>query len=112
MGTDLQLVTNRARSLASLYREKWENGFIRHSKSPTGPPIFFVKKKDGSLRVVVDYCGLNKVTIRNRYALPLISSLLERINGAKFFTNIDLRGDRVSHQIWALRVYGHAVRPH
>ena len=69
-----------------------ENGFIRHSKSPAGAPIFFVKKTDGSLRLVVDYRGLNKVIITNKYALPLISSLLERINGAKFFTKIDLRG--------------------
>ena len=67
-------------------------GFIRHSKSPAGAPIFIVKKKDGSLRLVVDYRGLNKVTIRNRYALPLISSILEQVNGAKFFTKIDLRG--------------------
>ena len=51
----------------------------------------FEMKKDGSLCLVIDYRGLNKVTIRNRYALPLISSLLERINGAKFFTKIDLR---------------------
>ena len=72
--------------------ENLANGFIRHSKSPAGAPIFFVKKKDGSLRLVVDYRGLNKVTIRNRYALPLISSLLEQISGAKFFTKIDLRG--------------------
>ncbi len=72
--------------------ENLTNGFIRHSKSPTGAPIFFVKKKDGSLRLVVDYRGLNKVTIRNKYALPLISTLLERISGAKYFTKIDLRG--------------------
>ena len=72
--------------------ENLAKGFIRHSKSPAGAPIFFVKKKDGSLRLVVDYRGLNKVTIRNRYALPLISSLLEQISGAKFFTKIDLRG--------------------
>ena len=72
--------------------ENLTNGFIRHSKSPTGAPIFFVKKKDGSLRLVVDYRGLNKVTIRNRYALPLISTLLERISGAKYFTKIDLQG--------------------
>jgi hypothetical protein len=78
--------------LRAYIEENLENGFIRHSKSPAGAPIFFVKKKDGSLRLVVDYRGLNKVTIRNRYALPLISSLLERINGARFFTKIDLRG--------------------
>ena len=67
-------------------------GFIRHSKSLTGTLIFIVKKKYGLLSLVVDYHGLNKATIRNGYALPLISSLLERINGAKFFTKIDLRG--------------------
>ena len=78
--------------LRAYIEENLANGFIRHSKSPAGAPIFFVKKKDGSLRLVVDYRGLNKVTIRNRYALPLISSLLERVNGAKFFTKIDLRG--------------------
>ena len=78
--------------LRAYIEENLANGFIRHSKSPAGAPIFFVKKKDGSLRLVVDYRGLNKVTIRNRYALPLISSLLERINGAKFITKIDLRG--------------------
>ena len=72
--------------------ENLANGFIQHSRSPAGAPIFSVKKKDGSLRLVVDYRGLNKVTIRNRYALPLISSLLERLNGAKFFTKLDLGG--------------------
>ena len=51
-----------------------------------------MKKKDGSLRLVVDYRGLDKVTIHNTYALPLISSLSERLSGAKFFTKIDLRG--------------------
>ena len=53
-------------------------------------PIFFVKKEGGLVRLVVGYHGLNKVTIRNKYALPLISSLLERINGAEFFTKINL----------------------
>ena len=65
--------------------ENLANGFIRHSKSPARAPIFFVKKKDGSLCFVVDYRGLNKVTIRNRYALPLISSLLERPSGTICF---------------------------
>ena len=72
--------------------ENLANGFIRHSRSPAGAPIFFVKKKDGSLRLVVDYRGLNKVMVRNRYALPLIPNLLERLSGAKYFTRLDLRG--------------------
>lgn len=79
-------------TLRTYIEENLTNGFIRHSKSPTGTPIFFVKKKDGSLRLVVDYRGLNKITIRNRYPLPLIPTLLEQLNGAKHFTKIDLRG--------------------
>jgi hypothetical protein len=68
------------------------SGFTRHSKSPAGGPIFFVKKKDGSLRLLLDYRGLNKATIRNRYAVPLIPNILERIGGTKHFTKINLRG--------------------
>jgi hypothetical protein len=78
--------------LQTYIEENLENGFIWHSKSPAGAPIFFLKKKDGSLHLIVDFRGLNKVTIRNRYACPCILSLLERINGARFFTKIDLRG--------------------
>ena len=84
MGTNLQFVTNRARSPANLHRRKFEKWF--HS-------AFEISSRHTHfLRLVVDYRSLNKVTIRNRYALPLISSLLERINGAKFFTKINLRG--------------------
>ena len=56
--------------LRTYIEEDLENGFIQHSKSPAGAPIFFIKKKDGSLRLIVDYRGLNKVTIINRYTLP------------------------------------------
>ena len=80
------------KALREYIDENLASGFIQHSRSPCGAPIFFVKKKDGSLRLVVDYRGLNKVTVRNRYALPLIPSLLERLNGAKYFTKLDLRG--------------------
>lgn len=72
--------------------ENLANGFIRHSKSPAGAPIFFVSKKDGSLRLVVDYRGLNKITIPNKYPLPLVSELLDRLGGARVFTKLDLRG--------------------
>ena len=56
--------------------ENLTKGFIQHSKSPANASILFVKKKDGSLRMCVDYRGLNKVIIRNRYPLPLIFGLL------------------------------------
>lgn len=66
-------------------------GKIRPSKSPAGAPILFVKKKDGSLRLCVDYRGLNRVTIKNRYTLPLGEELRDRISGAKIFSKIDLK---------------------
>jgi len=66
-------------------------GFIRHSQSPCGAPIVFTKKKDGTLRLCVDYRVLNKLTVKNRYPLPLIGELLERISTAKYFTKFDVR---------------------
>lgn len=72
--------------------ENLAKGFIRHSKSPAASPVLFVKKKDGSLRLCVDYRALNKVTVKNRYPIPLISELLDRLGEAKIFTKIDLRG--------------------
>ena len=79
-------------ALRSYLDESLASGFIRPSKSPAGAPILFVKKKDGSLRLCVDYRGLNKITIKNRYPLPLISELLDRLKDAKLFTKLDLRG--------------------
>jgi hypothetical protein len=72
--------------------EKLSKIFIRHSKLPTGVSILFEKKKDGSLRMYVDYWGFNKITKKNRYPLPLILGLLEQLGSAKIFTKIDLRG--------------------
>ena len=67
-------------------------GFITPSESPAGSPILFVKKKDGSLRLCVDYRRLNDITIKNRYPLPLIGDLLDQLRHAKIYTKIDLRG--------------------
>ena len=72
--------------------ENLAKGFIRHSKSLASASIIFVKKKDGSLRMCVDYRGLNKITIKNRYPLPLIFGLLNQLGQAKIYTKIDLRG--------------------
>ena len=71
--------------------ENLKRGFIRPSTSPAASPVMFVKKKDASLRLVVDYRGLNKVTIKNRYPLPLLSEMMDRVSQAKWFTKIDLR---------------------
>jgi hypothetical protein len=72
--------------------ENLAKGFIRLSKSPAGALILFVKKKDGSLRLCVDYRGLNKITKKNRYPLPLILGLLDWLHTGKIFIKIDLRG--------------------
>ena len=66
-------------------------GFIRESTSPAGSPILFVPKKDGTLRLCVDYRGLNDITIKNRYPLPLINEIMDRVNSAKVFSKIDLK---------------------
>jgi hypothetical protein len=66
-------------------------GWIRPSTSPAGAPILFVPKKDGTLRLCVDYRGLNKVTIKNRHPLPLISEILDRLQGAGYYTKLDLK---------------------
>ncbi|EGE07017.1 hypothetical protein TEQG_08741 [Trichophyton equinum CBS 127.97] len=64
-------------------------GWIRPSKSPAGAPILFIPKKDGGLRICVDYRGLNQITIKNRYPLLLISELLDRLLKAKFLVYLD-----------------------
>ena len=68
-----------------------EHGFIRPSDSPYGALVLFVPKKDGSLRFCIDYRWLNKKTIKNRYPLPLLEELFDRLGSAKVFSKIDLR---------------------
>ena len=68
-----------------------EKGFIRLSVSPWGPPVLFVKKKDGTLRFCVDYRQLNKMTVKNKYPLPRIDDLIDQLKGASVFPKIDLR---------------------
>ncbi|CAM8895837.1 unnamed protein product [Rhodiola kirilowii] len=68
-----------------------EQGFIRPSTSPWGAPVLFVKKKDGSLRLCVDYRKLNQVTIKNKYPLPRIDDLFDQLRGSSYFSKIDLR---------------------
>jgi hypothetical protein len=68
---------------------EYEDGKVSPSTSPFGAPVLFVKKKDGSLRMCIDYRALNSQTIKNRYALPRIDELLDRLYEAKVFSKID-----------------------
>ena len=68
-----------------------EKGFMRPSISPWGAPVLFVKKKDGSMRLCINYRELNKVSIKNKYPLPRIEDLLDQLHGAAVFSKIDLR---------------------
>ena len=68
-----------------------DKGFIRPSVSFWGAPILFVKKKDGTLRLCIDYRQLNKITIKNKYPLPRIDDLFDQLRGASVFSKIDLR---------------------
>jgi hypothetical protein len=77
--------------------ELMDKGFIRPSSSPWGCPAIFVKKKDGTLRMCVDYRPLNAVTVKNKYPLPRIDTLFDQLAGAKVFSKIDLRSSY--HQI-------------
>ena len=71
-------------------QEFLDKGFIRPSVSPWGAPVLFVKKKDGTLRLCVDYRQLNKMTVKNIYPLPRIDDLFNQLKGASVFSKIDL----------------------
>ena len=71
-------------------QELLKQGLIQKSTSPFGSPALFVKKKDGTLRMCIDFRGLNKITVPNRYPLPRIDDLLDRLQGAKVFSSLDL----------------------
>jgi len=72
-------------------QELIDKNYIRPSVSPWGVPVLFVKKKDGTLRLCIDYRKLNKMTIKNRYPLPHIDDLFDQIHGETIFSKIDLR---------------------
>jgi hypothetical protein len=63
-------------------------GYIRPSSSPWGAPVLFVKKKDGSMMLYVDYRSLNEVIVKNKYPLPRINDLFDQLKGAKYFSNV------------------------
>ncbi|RYF05295.1 MAG: RNA-directed DNA polymerase, partial [Deltaproteobacteria bacterium] len=74
-----------------MLKELLAKGFIRPSRSPWGSPMFLVAKPDGGLRMVIDYRALNKATVRNRYPLPRVDELFDQLQGARYFSKLDLR---------------------
>ncbi|GKB07140.1 mediator of RNA polymerase II transcription subunit 12 [Tanacetum coccineum] len=77
--------------LRNQLKELMDVGYIRPSKSPYGASVLFQKKKDGSLRMCIDYRALKKVTIKNKYPIPLIADLFDQLGKARYFTKLDLR---------------------
>ena len=84
------LSLSEQKELDAFLQENLRLGRIHPSKSPMASPVFFIKKKDGTLWLVQDYRALNVITVKNKYPLPLISELIEKLRGAKYFTKLDI----------------------
>ncbi|GKD62546.1 putative reverse transcriptase domain-containing protein, partial [Tanacetum coccineum] len=86
-----ELAPSEMKDLSVQLQELLEKGFIRPSSSPWGAPVLFVKKKDGSFRMCIDYRELNKLTVKNRYPLLRIKDLFDQLQGSSVYSKIDLR---------------------
>ncbi|GJS84237.1 putative reverse transcriptase domain-containing protein [Tanacetum coccineum] len=86
-----RLAPAEMKELAEQLKELSDKGFIRPSSSPWGAPILFVKKKDGSFQMCIDYRELNKLTVKNRYPLLRIDDLFDQLQGSNIYSKIDLR---------------------
>ncbi|GJR13322.1 putative reverse transcriptase domain-containing protein [Tanacetum coccineum] len=86
-----RLAPSEMKELSEQLKELSEKGFIRPSSSPWGAPVLFVKKKDGSFWMCIDYRELNKLTVKNRYPLPRIDDLFDQLQGSSVYSKIDLR---------------------
>ncbi|GJZ15448.1 putative ribonuclease H-like domain-containing protein [Tanacetum coccineum] len=86
-----RLAPSEMKELSDQLKELSDKGFIRPSSLPWGAPVLFVKKKDGSFRMCIDYRELNKLTVKNRYPLPRIDDLLDQLQGSSVYSKIDLR---------------------
>nr|GFD34163.1 putative reverse transcriptase domain-containing protein [Tanacetum cinerariifolium] len=85
-----RLAPSELKEISEQLKELSEKGFIRASSSPWGAPVLFVKKKDGSFRMCIDYRELNKLTIKNKYPLPRIDDLFDQLQGWSIYSKIYL----------------------
>ncbi|GKC08369.1 putative reverse transcriptase domain-containing protein, partial [Tanacetum coccineum] len=86
-----RLAPSEMKELSNQLQELSDKGFIRPNSSPWGAPVLFVKKKDGSFQMCIDYRELNKLTVKNRYPLPRIDDLFDQLQGSSVYSKIDLR---------------------
>nr|GEU74953.1 putative reverse transcriptase domain-containing protein [Tanacetum cinerariifolium] len=86
-----RLAPSEMKELSNQLQELTDRGFIRPITSPWGAPVLFVKKKDGSFRMCIDYHELNKLTVKNRYLLPRIDDLFDQLQGSRVYSKIDRR---------------------
>ncbi|GJX83635.1 putative reverse transcriptase domain-containing protein [Tanacetum coccineum] len=91
-----RLAPSEMKELSEQLKELSDKGFIRPSSSPWGAPVLFVKKKDGSFRMCIDYRELNKLTVKNRYPLPRIDDLFDQLQGSSVYSKIDLSSQAVN----------------
>jgi hypothetical protein len=89
--TPYRMSTPELKELQMQLEELLKKGYIRPSVSPWGAPVLFVKNKDGTLRLCIDFRQLNKVTVKNKYPLPRIDDPFDQLKDARIFSNIDLR---------------------
>jgi len=85
------LSKNERKEVQKFVEDQLRKGYIRPSKLPQMSPVFFIGKKDGSKRIVMDYYNLNNQMVKNNYPLPLIIELINNMRSKKMFTKIDLR---------------------
>jgi len=85
------LSKNEKEKVQNFVNNQLRKGYIKPLKSPQTSPVFFVRKKDRSKRMVIDYYSLNEQTIKNNYPLPLITDLIDNMGSKRVFTKIDLQ---------------------
>ncbi|GKE25784.1 putative reverse transcriptase domain-containing protein, partial [Tanacetum coccineum] len=104
-----RLALSEMKELLEQLQELSDKGFIRPSYSSWGAPVLFVKKKDGSFRMCIDYRELNKLTVKNRYPLPRIDDLFDQLQGSSIYSKIDLRSGYHQLRILKVQFLGHVI---